>query len=151
MNRLLFTSMIVAGLALGGCSDGGDDAPLPLLDQCLDPSDGMIIADHTPVDGGAPDGGAVTEVGIFVENCVRGSCITELFGDDDEALAFCVNTCVDATEISGLSTGCRQCFLQQISCGTEFCVTDCTGSSEDLCHACVEQYCGDEYRDCVGL
>lgn len=151
MSRILFTSMIMAGLALGGCSDGGDEAPPPLIDQCLDPMDRMIIADHTAVDGGVPDGGMVVEVGIIVEGCVRGSCITELFGGDDEALATCVNTCVDTTEVSGLSTGCRQCFLQQISCGTEFCVNQCTGSSEDLCHQCVEDFCGPEYRDCLGF
>lgn len=157
MRSSLLLVLLVACLLSVGCGDdgGGDaDAGPAALDQCLSSTDRDIIVSRRPTDAGVPDGGADAgepqQVIYFFEQCVRGPCVDHIFEDDHEALSSCTNECIDETAVSGLSVGCRDCYLDQVLCVTENCITLCLGTTDTACEQCVNEHCTDRLYGCIG-
>jgi len=103
-------------------------------------------------DGGVVDAGvefdAVSEV---FADCSRNSCLEESFGGDAAVIATCMDTCIDGTSMAGLSSGCRACYYEQITCALSNCLTVCAAASSDACLSCLNADCAPRLYACRGF
>jgi len=133
-----------------GGSDAEPDAGPPLVDRCTDPSDMALIESLEPDGGGAP-GELVGVLGI-VEDCGRGPCLAAILGGSDAEIDACMNTCLDGSEASGLSLGCRDCFVAFIYCAQDYCVLPCLSNEDPIaCEACLQTNCYPPLATCEGF
>lgn len=146
---------LVAVLSLGGCGDdaGGDvDAGPPPVDQCLGSVDMDVIVSRRAPDGGWPDGSVPPDTVIFYfEDCIRGDCLDYVFEDDLPGLASCTYPCLDMTDVSDLSSGCRDCYLEEVSCAARNCAVECLQMVGDACAECATTNCVPRFDECVGF
>jgi len=147
----LFAFML--GTCLLGCGDDGSgppDAGPPPEEQCINAMDQAVIAPLTP-DGGVDAGLALDPLSEYFANCSRDTCLEASFSGTDEELAACMDTCIDATAVSGLSSGCRTCYYEQVVCVRENCITVCAVATSDACLTCLAEDCAPRLRDCRGF
>ena len=160
--------LTLLGLFAGGCADSGGgpvDAGPPPVDQCLNSSD-LAIAEHliTTVDAGIPDAGPVDAgtfdggplkagygvvLGDVVQYCAEGECFSEVLSQD--GVDACMTTCLSGTDAAGLSEGCRDCFLEVLECAIDHCISECIGTSQQVCDDCTEMHCTPRLLVCTGL
>lgn len=160
MFRQNLLSLALVGLMLAGCSDSPEgDPPATFgseVDQCVGSTDMAIIEARreTVGDGGvamSPDGGAAQEVIRYFEDCARADCFGDVFADDVTDLIACSNACIDATDVSALSTGCRECYIEEVKCAIDECLIPCSGTDSAGCDTCVTENCDARLTECIGF
>jgi len=158
--------VLLCTLLLGGC--GGDEAPVdggpPPIDQCTNASDLAAIAnlvtlaDASLPDGGVPDGGPYPttfniELGIFIADTCTGfgqPCFQNILTETD--VEACLTDCLAGTPGAGLSSGCVDCWVETVPCGSENCITQCaTDINSPGCNQCFLDNCAPRVEACTGL
>lgn len=132
-------------LILPGCGDdgsgAGDDAGP--FDQCISMADSDLLT--TPVaDGGVPDPVGIGGV------CATVDCFSELLTGTAEEGELCLDNCWAASELGGLSDGCRDCYLDATTCAGLLCISDCINGGPN-CLPCIELNCLPRQDDCAGI
>ena len=151
-NRFSFPLLAFSLLAsaLIGCADEsippGIDAGPPPVDQCIGASD-LAVAEAVIV----PDSGASYSgtLGEYFSDCAFNSCLQEIIYND--GFEPCMGACIDATAISALSAGCRDCFLDAVRCVQSDCVIECVQGADSECDACIDVNCDPPLFDCGGF
>ena len=154
----------VMALTTVGCSKGDaagpPDSGPPAVDQCVNGSDlGLVNALVAVPDGGVPDAGrtdglvangVVDLMTAALGACVRDSCGPYILSESAE-LGTCVEGCVAASDLAGLSTGCTGCWTEFSRCAATNCVTLCVADfTAPACVDCLSTNCLGRYFACTG-
>lgn len=135
------------GVDAGARDAGADAGASPNLDQFLAPSDRAIL-EASYGDGGTLSG--IDRVDSVMRDCARNECIDELVDREHGPIDACMSNCLDTSAVSGLSVGCRGCFIDEVDCGYSNCVVPCITGNGSECMACLDLLCAPRRAACIG-
>jgi len=99
--------------------------------QCLSPGDLALVCDG--------------ELSRVVAECAQDSALALGFGSTVRACAR------DATSLDEASPGCIDCYVDEMLCSVESCLTPCLAGLSRACTECRTTRCGAAFQTCSGL